>query len=250
MRTERLQTAWLAADLGLVPYDPVRELQVGLVAARNAGRLTRNVVLFLEHESVFTLGRRGKTEGLRVTPEFLERACVPVVHVERGGDVTYHGPGQLVAYLIVDLHEARLKVVEFVERLEEVMIRTASGCGVVAERNPRNRGVWVGERKLGSVGIAVRRGISFHGLALNVAPDLAPFQWIHPCGLQDVGVTSLALEGADNASLGRARSLLRGSVEAVFDVALEETTLSRLEDTVGQRPLASDRSTPKQMADS
>jgi lipoate-protein ligase B len=211
----------------------VWELQVALAAARHEGRLDRDAVLFLEHEPVFTLGRRGGRENLRVARAFLEQAGVPLVHVERGGDVTYHGPGQIVAYPVVDLPAAHLKVVAFVEMLEEVMIRTAADWGVPAGRDPRNRGVWTGGRKLGSVGIAVRRGISFHGLALNVNPDLTPFQWIHPCGLQGVGMTSLAREGADGATVDRTLPLMRNRVGEVFGVTLEETSLAALERAAG-----------------
>jgi lipoate-protein ligase B len=226
-------TSWLAADLGGAPYRQVWELQSALAAARHKGRLDRNAVLFLEHEPVFTLGRRGGLDNLRVTGAFLEQAGVPVVHVERGGDVTYHGPGQIVVYPIVDLPGAHLKVVTFVEMLEEVMVRTAADWGVPAGRDPRNRGVWVNGRKLGSVGIAVRRGVSFHGLALNVNPDLMPFQWIHPCGLEGVSMTSLAREGAKGATVDRTLPLMRRRVEEVFGVTLEETSLATLERAAG-----------------
>lgn len=233
MSTQSPKAPWLAVNPGTAPYTQVWELQLALAAARHEGRLNRDVFLFLQHEPVFTLGRRGGSDNLRVTRAFLERAGVPVAHVERGGDVTYHGPGQLVAYPIVDLPAARLEVVTFVEKLEEVMIRTAADQGVEADRDPRNRGVWANGRKLGSVGIAVRRGISFHGLALNVNPDLTPFQWIHPCGLQGVGMTSLALEGAEGATVERVLPFARRRVEEVFNVSLEETSLSTLEEAAG-----------------
>ncbi len=229
---------WLAVDMGRVPYGPVLAFQAALVEARKKMLIKQDVVLILEHEPVFTLGRRGVTENLLVGPEFLRRAGVPVVHVERGGDVTYHCPGQVVAYPIVGLAEARLKVVEFVERLEEVMILTASDLGVEAVRDPRNRGVWVGGRKLGSVGIAVRRGVSFHGLALNVNPDLTPFEWINPCGLQGVQMTSLAREGARDAFPDRVRPMLKRRMEEVFGALLEETPLSVLEDALADELLS------------
>lgn len=228
LEQHRLRT-WLAVDMGRAIYGPVRELQSALVERRKQGRLQDDVVLFLEHEPVFTLGRRGVTDNLLVTPEFLYRAGIPAVHVERGGDVTYHGPGQLVVYPIVHLTEARLKVLEFVEKLEEVMILTASDLGVEAVRDSRNRGVWVGDRKLGSVGIAVRGGVSFHGLALNVDLDLAPFSWINPCGLQGVRMTSLAREGVKDPFPNRVRPMLKHRLEEVFGVLLEDTTLSVLE---------------------
>lgn len=224
---------WLAVDLGLVPYEPVRELQIALVAARRAGDLVRNAILVLEHEPVFTLGRRGGTGHFRVSPDFLDRSGVPVVHAERGGDVTYHGPGQLVVYCIVDLSAAHLKVVEFVEKLEEVMILTARDCKVEAVRSAKNRGVWVGDCKLGSVGIAVRRGVAFHGLALNVNVDLTPFQWIHPCGLSSVSMTSLSREGAEGIRPARVRPLIRRRTAEVFGVDLQETPPSALEEIPG-----------------
>jgi lipoyl(octanoyl) transferase len=222
--------AWWAVRAGRAAYGPIHDLQEALVEARGSGRMERDVVLFLEHDPVFTLGKRGLTDGILVTSGFLGRAGIPVVHAERGGDVTYHGPGQLVAYFIVDLAGARLTVAGFVERLEEVMIRTAADLGVGAVRDPRNRGVWVGGRKLGSVGIAVRRGVSFHGLALNVNPDLTPFDWINPCGLQGVRMTSLAAEGRPDASPEKVLAFLRGRVEEVFGVSLQDAPLGRLEE--------------------
>ena len=224
----RLRRRWRAATRLGAPYEPLRAIQTALVAARREGSLDTDVVLFVEHTPVFTLGRRGGMENLRVAPAFLERTGIPVAHAERGGDVTYHGPGQLVIYPIVDLPRARLKVVTFVEGLEEVMIRTAADFGVRGERSLRNRGVWVEERKLGSVGIAVRRGVSFHGLALNVNVDLTPFQWIHPCGLQEVRMTSLAREGAEGVTLDPVLDSARHHLERVFGVELQDVNPSRL----------------------
>lgn len=218
---------WAATWLGAA-YQPLWALQTALVEARRTGNLEADTALLVEHTPVFTLGRRGGMDNLRISPAFLERSGIPVVHVERGGDITYHGPGQLVIYPIVDLPRARLKVVTFVEGLEEVMIRVAEDFGVRAERSPRNRGVWVGERKLGSVGIAVRRGVSFHGLALNVNPDLTPFQWIHPCGLQGVQMTSLAREGAEAVPLDPVLDSARCHLEDVFGVELQDVDASHL----------------------
>jgi lipoyl(octanoyl) transferase len=215
------RSRWWAETWFGAAYTPLWALQTALVEARREGGLEADVALFVEHTPVFTLGRRGGMDNVRVSPAFLERSGIPVVHVERGGDITYHGPGQLVIYPIVDLPRARLKVVTFVEGLEEVMIRVAADCGVRAGRSTRNRGVWVGEKKLGSVGIAVRRGISFHGLALNVDPDLMPFQWIHPCGLQEVRMTSLALEGAEGVTLDSALHSARFHLEEIFQAEIE-----------------------------
>ena len=137
-----------------------------------------------------------------------------------GGDITYHGPGQIVGYPIVNLREAGLSVVEYVESLEEVMLRTAASMGVEAERNDLNRGVWVGLNKLGSIGISVRKGNAFHGFAFNVNPSLEPFGWINPCGLTGIGVTSLGRELGRPLSMKKVRGLVRHYLSEVLGVDL------------------------------
>ncbi len=219
---------WRWTDLPETPYRQVWELQGRLAAARKDGVIDTDVVIFVEHPPVFTLGRRGGLENLIVSRTFLDRSGIPLVQVERGGNITFHGPGQLVAYPIVDLQAAGLKVVDYVQGLEEVMIRTAAHWGVAAVRDPRNRGVWIGDNKLGSVGISVRRGISFHGLALNVNLSLEPFGWIHPCGLPDVGVTSLARELGETLPMDAVRRVAADRMAAVFGITLVPTTLDGL----------------------
>ena len=197
---------WFCARLGQIAYQDARDLQLRLVDARRDGAWQRDTVLLLEHPPVFTLGRRGGRESLLVSEETLARHGIPIVQVERGGTITYHGPGQLVVYPIVHLPGLGIGVVDMVDRLEEVMIRTCRDFGVTAGRNALNRGAWVGMSKIGSIGLAVRRGVSFHGLALNVDPDLQPFGFIQPCGLHGVGVTSIAKEaGRPVAMDGSAR---------------------------------------------
>jgi lipoate-protein ligase B len=203
-------------ELGRTGYAEALEAQQQMVAARRTGGLDRDVLLVLEHPPIFTLGRRGGRENLLVGEGFLADAGIEIVQVERGGNITYHGPGQLVAYVILDLEVARLSVTDYVDRLEEVMLRTAAGCGVAAGRNPRNRGIWVGAAKLGSIGIAIRRGISFHGLALNVATDLTPFEWINPCGLSHLGVTSLQSEAGRPLSLTETIPVFKRCFAEVF----------------------------------
>lgn len=179
--------------LGLADYQVVRDLQLRLVAARLAGQAD-DVILVTEHPPVFTLGRRGHRDHLLVSESFLAERGIELIHIERGGDITYHGPGQLVIYPVLDLRRRRRSVTEHVSMLEELMLRLAADCGVTARRDGRGRGIWCGEDKLGSVGVAVRHGVAYHGLALNVAPDLLPFTWINPCGLSGVRMTSLARE--------------------------------------------------------
>jgi lipoate-protein ligase B len=208
-------------ELPQIDYRAAWGLQAGLVAARREGRLARDLFIFLEHPPVFTLGRRGGRENLVVPESLLEKSGISVVQVERGGNITYHGPGQLVVYPIIDLQAAGLGVTEYVSALETVMIRLAADFGVNAQRDKRNRGVWVGNNKLGSIGIAVRRGVSFHGLAFNANLALTPFGWINPCGLKDVGMTTLTCERGTPVSMTAVRQAAWRQIEAVFGVRLE-----------------------------
>jgi len=208
-------------NLPQIDYRAAWGLQAGLVAARRQGCLERDLFIFLEHPPVFTLGRRGGRENLVVPEALLEKSGIPVVQVERGGNITYHGPGQIVVYPIIDLQAAGISVTDYVSALETVMIRLAADFGVSAQRDARNRGVWVGNNKLGSIGIAVRRGVSFHGLAFNANLALAPFGWINPCGLKDVGMTTLACERGAPVSMAAVRQAAWRQIEAVFGVLLE-----------------------------
>jgi len=223
------QKQWRFLDLGLMHYQEAWALQLRLVDARKDDVLKKDVVLFLEHPAVFTLGRRGGHANLKVTESFLSSRSIPLVHVERGGDITYHGPGQLVVYPVVHLRAMGLGVLPFVEGLEEVMIRTVGDWGIEAGRNALNRGAWVGMSKIGSIGIAVRRSVSFHGLALNVNTDLEPFTWVNPCGLQGVMITSMK-ELLDKAiPMEDVKAAAKKHMEEVFGVRL---ACSRLEDVL------------------
>jgi len=221
--------SWLCAELPVTQYMEAWDLQCRLVDARKSGSLESNVILLLEHPPVFTLGRRGGLENLAVSQGFLEEEGIAVVQVERGGNITFHGPGQLVMYPIIDLQRAGLRVVEYVHKLEEVMIRTAGDWGILAGRHSLNRGVWVGNRKLGSVGIAIRRGICFHGAALNVNVSLKPFEWINPCGLQDVTVTSLEQQLSHTLPMYDVRETVLDHIQAVFRAELAGISLSQLQ---------------------
>jgi len=216
---------WLYLDLGLMEYQHAWDLQLKLVNARRDRVLDSDLVLFLEHPPVFTLGRRGGLDNLKVPKTFLDSQGISIIHVERGGDITYHGPGQLIVYPIVDLRYARWKVVDFVDALEEIMIRTVADWGIKAERNPLNRGAWVGLSKIGSIGIAVRRSITFHGLALNVNTVLKPFTWVHPCGLEGVSVVSMKEAAGKEIPMDDVRLAARKHMERVFRVKLLPVTL-------------------------
>jgi len=224
------QATWLCVDLPTIAYKEALSLQHTTVAARNSGIIDTDVVLMLEHPPVFTLGRRGGQENLVVSKAFLEKSKIPLLQVERGGNITFHGPGQLVVYPMVDLRKAELKVVDYVTRLEEVMIRTAADWGIMAGRNALNRGVWVGRNKLGSIGIAIRHGVTFHGFALNVNLSLQPFRWINPCGIQGIGMTSMEQELSNKVSMQQARVSLKRHLQAVFGVELIFMSLTNLQD--------------------
>jgi lipoyl(octanoyl) transferase len=205
-------------DLGLTDYAAAYALQLDLVEKRRNGQAAGDIFLVTEHPSTFTLGRRGGRENLMVSEEFLREKNIPLVHIERGGDITFHGRGQLVIYPILHLREAGLSVTDYVYCLEEVMIRLAAACGVHAARDKRNHGVWVGRgyKKLGSVGIAIRHGVAFHGLALNVCLDLEPFSWVNPCGLTGVSMTSVSWECGRKVALDEVKKELPGQLAEIF----------------------------------
>jgi lipoate-protein ligase B len=219
-------------DPGLIDFSRAHALQLELVDDRASGKLDRDLVLILEHPPVFTVGRRGNRDNLKVTPEFLKKAGIALHHIERGGDITFHGPGQLVLYPIFHLPFAGLGVVDFVERLESVMLKTAEDMGVPAVRDKRNHGIWVGNQKVGFVGIAVRRKVSFHGISLNVDLSLSPFNWINPCGLENVGVTSLNRESDRTVRLDAAKPALLKNFESVFSVSLQAVNTEKLKEII------------------
>ena len=179
--------------LGTVPYVPTWELQDELAEQRR-GRRIGDRLLLLEHFPVYTIGRGGDAANLIATPERLRELGAELVRIERGGDITFHGPGQLVAYPICELKDP-LDLRRYVRTLEAAVIDTAARFGVVSDRLSGLPGIWVDEeRKLGAIGVRVKRGVTTHGLALNVNTDLRWFDEVIPCGIPDKGVTSLARE--------------------------------------------------------
>lgn len=178
-------------------------------------------VLLLEHAPVYTMGRRGRRRHLRVAEA---APGAPLVDSDRGGDATFHGPGQLVAYPILHLRERRLGVGRYVRLLEQAMIETAAAFGVEAERRRGMPGCWVGERKLGSVGVRVAEGVSRHGLALNVCTDLTWFEAITPCGLAGVEMTSLERELGRGVSVDAAADAMLAALNDLFALRLADAT--------------------------
>lgn len=180
-------------DLGRLPYREALALQAELVARRKQGTIP-DQFLFVEHPHVVTLGRNGRREHLLARPEMLERAGIEFFETDRGGDVTYHGPGQVVGYPILDLRDWKRDVVAYVRGLEQVIIDALAEFGLVAGRLAGATGVWVEDRKIAAMGVHISRWITSHGFALNVETDLDYFRYIVPCGLSRP-VTSMAAEG-------------------------------------------------------
>jgi lipoate-protein ligase B len=232
LKSELAGKRWICVEFPVVEYKDVLDLQQRLVAARNNEIIGSDIILLLEHSPVFTLGLRGGFDNLKVSRAFLAKQGIAIIQSERGGDITFHGPGQLVAYPIIDLKKSELKVLNYVAGLEEIMIRVAADWGIMAKRNPANRGIWVGNSKLGSVGISVRKGICFHGFALNVNIEMEPFEWMNPCGLKDCGVTSMIRELSQKISINQVRKAVKSHIEAVFGVTLVLTSLSELQELI------------------
>ncbi len=184
-------TTLSVAHLGPTPYREGLALQEGLVRARAAGR-TGDWLLYPDHPPVLTVGRSGDPGSLRADPATLRRLGIEVFEVARGGDFTWHGPGQLVGYVVCDLTARGRDLHRFLRDLEQTLIGALAEWGVPAGTVPGRTGVWVEGAKIASLGVAVRRWVSYHGFALNVAPDLGSFELIHPCGLRGIQMTSLA----------------------------------------------------------
>ena len=179
-------------DVGHMGYAEALDLQLRLVEQRRDETVGDTLVL-VEHPPVITMGRKATDADILAPPETLRAAGVEIHRITRGGEATYHGPGQIVGYAIINLYNHQRKLRLFVERMEEVFIRLLDRhYGITAGRDDEHRGVWVGDEKITAIGIAVTRAITMHGFAFNVSPDLSHFGWIVPCGIRDRGVTSLA----------------------------------------------------------
>ncbi len=223
--------------LGTVPYGPAVALQERLreelLLSRRLPRRGADTLLLLEHPHVYTLGRTARTGELVADPAWLRERGVDVAETNRGGRSTYHGPGQLVGYPIVDLDPDRRDVRRYVRDLEEVLVRTLADYGVAAA--PRQAqpeiGVWVGERKIGSLGVHLRRWVATHGFALNVTTDLSFFSGIVPCGLEGVEMTSIAALTGRRPPLPEVAARCTAHFAAVFDRCPVEVPADQLRET-------------------
>ncbi len=204
-------------DLGHQPYEPVWRAMQRFTDARTDD--TPDEVWLVEHDPVFTLGQAGKPEHV------LAPGAIPVLHVDRGGQVTYHGPGQLVAYPLLDLKRLKIGVRDCVCKLEQAVIDTLAEWNIEAARREGAPGVYVGDAKIAALGIRVRRGCTFHGLAFNIAMDLEPFGRINPCGYAGLAVTAL-LDLGGPSSLDAVKPALLQHLARQFGLALQTSAVS------------------------
>jgi lipoate-protein ligase B len=219
----------LVVGLGQMPYGEALELQRAAAAARIRGDIDQDLLLLVEHPHVVTLGRSSKTRHLVASPELLAARGVALFEVERGGDVTYHGPGQLVGYPIIDLKRHRQDLHWYLRQVEETLIVALRAVGITAGRHDGYTGVWVdSSRKIASIGVHARDWVTWHGFALNVSTDLSYFDFIIPCGIPDVDMTSVQRElGRAEPSIAEVAGHVAAAFEHVFD--LRAISMSREE---------------------
>lgn len=226
-------------NLGREPYQRVQALQNRLVDRRQRGEIGDTLIL-LEHQPVITLGRRGDPGHILADAEALAAAGVEVCRSERGGDVTYHGPGQLVGYPILYLPDHALGASDYMHRLEDVLALALADYGIATHRREGIIGVWVGENKIAALGVRVRGQVTYHGWALNVAPDMRHWGYIIPCGITDGGVTSMALELGAAPPMAEVRACMAARFAELFHATLypvDEHTLD--ESAASAAPAAS-----------
>lgn len=210
--------------LGVEPYGPVLELQHRLVSLRQQEQIG-DTLLLLEHTPVITLGRRADEGHILAPADTLAREGIEVHRVERGGDVTYHGPGQLVGYPIIHLPSFGLGASDYMHRLEDVLAAALADWHLVSHRREGVIGVWVGDNKIAALGVRISKGVTYHGFALNVAPDMRHWATIVPCGITDGGVTSLALELGQAPPMAEVRARVVQHFGALFGAQMRTVTL-------------------------
>ena len=227
--------ALLVAALGSMPYAKALGVQRAAAQARIDGKLTDDLLMLVEHPPVITLGRSTNSDNLLIAAEALAARAVELFEVDRGGDVTFHGPGQLVGYPIIDLRLHREDLHWYLRQLEETLIRALSNFGIPAERREKLTGVWTHGRKIASIGVHAKQWVTWHGFALNVTTDLSYFGMMVPCGIENVEMTSVAKELGVNpgssawSSLGgQAQAAVTNAFGAVFGLVPQASELRNL----------------------
>ncbi len=209
-------------DLGVTDFLEAYEFQLRLIKEVASGD-SEDTLLLTEHKQVITIGRKGSEKNILRTREFLSSRGIDIVNVDRGGDVTYHGSGQIVAYPLFKLHGEGRDIHNFLHFLEKVGHYFLMQYGLITHERPGLRGLWIEDRKIGSIGIGVRKWVTYHGLAINIDLDLVPFSFIRPCGLRGVKVTSLKKEISRGSDISDAKDKL---VQAFKEVPLLAETVS------------------------
>jgi lipoyl(octanoyl) transferase len=231
-----MKPVFLQVELGLIGYAEAWELQKRVVAARKAG-LLEDVLILCEHPHVITLGRNGKREHLLASEHVLRQKGVEYFETSRGGDITYHGPGQLVGYPILNLGAIRRDVVWYVRMLEEAMIRATAEFGITAERVAGKTGIWVrrgsSEEKLAAIGVHISRWVTSHGFAYNVSTDLRNFDLIVPCGMADRKATSLEKLLGRKVEADEVAARIAGHLGEVFGLEMKEASKQELLERLG-----------------
>lgn len=227
----------LVCDLGLRPYAEVLQFQRAVARARISGVISEDLLLLVEHPPVITLGRGSKAHHLLASPALLASRGVEQFEVDRGGDVTFHGPGQLVGYPIIDLKRHKQDLHWYLRQVEEALIRGLAPFGISGERSTGYTGVWTGGRKIASIGVHAREWVTWHGFALNVTTDLSYFDLMVPCGIADVTMTSMAVEmqapPADGPELARGvREQTAAGFAAVFGLTAAAMAWEDLEEVL------------------
>jgi lipoyl(octanoyl) transferase len=225
-------------DLGLKDYretwDVQQEIQNNVIRAKTGGDNSPvlSCLIFVEHPHVYTLGKSGKENNLLINDDFLKSIHATYYRIDRGGDITYHGPGQLVGYPIFDLDHLGIGVKKYIDLLEEAIIRMLKGFNLECKRLDGATGVWLETKdvpalkKMCAIGVKVSRSVTMHGFALNVNTDLSYFSWINPCGFTDKGVTSMEMETGSPVSMGLVKEMLSREIAAQFNIELLSQNLS------------------------
>ncbi len=204
-----------------INYLKVWDIQKKLVHEKNCGIIKKDYIIILEHKPVFTLGKNADSSNLLVSSDFLKQKNIDILKIERGGNITFHGPGQIVVYPVIDLLKNRIGVTDYVAAMEKIIIETALECGIKSETKPKRPGVWANNHKIGNIGIALKKGVSYHGFSLNVDMDLTPFSWINPCGIKGVKITSLSEILNKSLDVREVRKTVLLKIEHVFGIKLQ-----------------------------
>lgn len=214
-------------ELGTEEYGKIFKLQEELNQARRNGTIS-DTVIFLEHQPCFTIGRKGGEDHILVNKEILNQEGIKIYDTDRGGDVTYHGPGQLVCYPIINLNDYYRDLHQYARNMEEVIIRTLKKFGIEGYRRPEYPGVWAGPAKIAQEGIAVRNWVTEHGVSLNVFPNMYHFSLIVPCGITSFGVTSMEILLGYRVEMTDVRKEMRQQFSSIFEIELKNISWGKI----------------------